>query len=89
MEFEYAPPPRRRPVVCYASLTRWIWMRVLGGGSQQAPVEFEKDDDAHMLLITATSNLRARNYRIPEVREGWQPTTPVGSGVLTHHCGCV
>eukprot|EP00906_Rhabdomonas_costata_P022806 RCo032857 len=32
------------------------------------PVEFEKDDDTnfHMQFIAACSNLRARNYRIPE-----------------------
>eukprot|EP01027_Heterolobosea_sp_BB2_P016112 GEZU01022976.1.p1 GENE.GEZU01022976.1~~GEZU01022976.1.p1 ORF type:complete len:864 (+),score=253.78 GEZU01022976.1:81-2672(+) len=33
------------------------------------PAEFEKDDDTnyHMAFITAASNLRARNYKIPEV----------------------
>eukprot|EP00668_Euglena_longa_P015862 GGOE01020036.1.p1 GENE.GGOE01020036.1~~GGOE01020036.1.p1 ORF type:complete len:1011 (-),score=303.01 GGOE01020036.1:145-3156(-) len=32
------------------------------------PIEFEKDDDSnhHIEFITACSNLRARNYRIPE-----------------------
>jgi ubiquitin-activating enzyme E1 len=32
------------------------------------PVEFEKDDDTnfHMDFVTACSNLRARNYKIPE-----------------------
>ncbi|OQR96570.1 ubiquitin activating enzyme, E1 family [Achlya hypogyna] len=30
------------------------------------PMEFEKDDDAHMRVIVATSNLRARAYKIPE-----------------------
>lgn len=29
-------------------------------------VDFDKDIDAHMLVVAATSNLRARNYRIPE-----------------------
>ena len=29
-------------------------------------VEFEKDDDNHMQVITAVSNLRARNYTIGE-----------------------
>ena len=29
-------------------------------------VEFEKDDDLHISLVTAVSNLRARNYRIKE-----------------------
>ena len=35
-----------------------------------SPVVFEKDDDSnfHMDLITASANLRARNYGIPEVR---------------------
>jgi ubiquitin-activating enzyme E1 len=33
-----------------------------------SPIEFEKDDDAnhHIEFITACSNLRARNYKIPE-----------------------
>lgn len=33
-----------------------------------APAEFEKDDDAnfHIDMIHAASNLRARNYKIPE-----------------------
>lgn len=35
-------------------------------GFRLAPVEFEKDDDAHMDMITACSNLRARNYKITE-----------------------
>jgi ubiquitin-activating enzyme E1 len=30
------------------------------------PIEFDKDIDEHMLVVAATSNLRARNYRIPE-----------------------
>jgi ubiquitin-activating enzyme E1 len=32
------------------------------------PIEFEKDDDAngHIDFMTSTSNLRARNYKIPE-----------------------
>lgn len=29
-------------------------------------IEFDKDDDAHMEVIVATSNLRARSYKIPE-----------------------
>ena len=38
-------------------------------GFRLNPLEFEKDDDSnfHMDFITATSNLRARNYKIPEV----------------------
>ena len=35
-------------------------------GFRLSPVEFEKDDDAHMDMITACSNLRARNYKITE-----------------------
>ena len=31
------------------------------------PLSFEKDDDAHMRVIAAAGNLRARNYKIPEV----------------------
>lgn len=31
-----------------------------------SPVEFEKDDDEHMRVISACSNLRARNYKIGE-----------------------
>eukprot|EP00615_Pteridomonas_danica_P013815 CAMPEP_0114400252 /NCGR_PEP_ID=MMETSP0102-20121206/16262_1 /TAXON_ID=38822 ORGANISM="Pteridomonas danica, Strain PT" /NCGR_SAMPLE_ID=MMETSP0102 /ASSEMBLY_ACC=CAM_ASM_000212 /LENGTH=1016 /DNA_ID=CAMNT_0001562545 /DNA_START=1 /DNA_END=3051 /DNA_ORIENTATION=+ len=30
------------------------------------PVEFDKDIDEHMEFVTACSNLRARNYKIPE-----------------------
>ncbi|TYZ63723.1 hypothetical protein PybrP1_003692 [[Pythium] brassicae (nom. inval.)] len=33
---------------------------------RMAPIEFDKDDDAHMEVIVATSNLRARSYKIPE-----------------------
>jgi ubiquitin-activating enzyme E1 len=29
-------------------------------------VEFDKDVDSHMRVVCAASNLRARNYRIPE-----------------------
>lgn len=29
-------------------------------------IDFDKDIDPHMLVVAATSNLRARNYRIPE-----------------------
>eukprot|EP00276_Gloeochaete_wittrockiana_P001504 CAMPEP_0184672430 /NCGR_PEP_ID=MMETSP0308-20130426/86094_1 /TAXON_ID=38269 /ORGANISM="Gloeochaete witrockiana, Strain SAG 46.84" /LENGTH=1027 /DNA_ID=CAMNT_0027119757 /DNA_START=423 /DNA_END=3506 /DNA_ORIENTATION=+ len=37
-------------------------------GFKLSPIEFEKDDDAnfHMEFIAAASNLRARNYKIPE-----------------------
>jgi|Transcript_30594 ubiquitin-activating enzyme E1 len=37
-------------------------------GLKMCPVEFEKDDDTnhHIDFITACSNLRARNYKIPE-----------------------
>lgn len=31
-----------------------------------SPVDFEKDDDKHMMFVTAASNLRARNYQITE-----------------------
>ena len=30
------------------------------------PVDLDKDVDHHMLYVTACSNLRARNYKIPE-----------------------
>lgn len=36
------------------------------GAFRMAPIEFDKDDDAHMEVIVATSNLRARSYKIPE-----------------------
>jgi len=38
-------------------------------GYRMSPLEFEKDDDSnfHMDFVTATSNLRARNYRIKEL----------------------
>jgi len=35
-------------------------------GFQLNPVEFDKDIDEHMEFVTAASNLRARNYKIPE-----------------------
>ena len=35
-------------------------------GFRISPIEFEKDDDTHITLITAASNLRARAYRIEE-----------------------
>ncbi|KAG5187960.1 ubiquitin-activating enzyme E1 [Tribonema minus] len=36
------------------------------GAFRLAAVEFDKDVDAHMVLVTAASNLRARCYKIPE-----------------------
>ena len=41
------------------------------GAWRASPAEFEKDDDTnyHVDFITACSNLRARNYKIKEVRE--------------------
>jgi len=38
-------------------------------GFKMAPVSFEKDDDTnfHMDLITSLANMRARNYKVPEV----------------------
>jgi ubiquitin-activating enzyme E1 len=35
-------------------------------GFRVTPVDFEKDDDEHMAVVTAVANLRARNYRIEE-----------------------
>ena len=35
-------------------------------GMRLEPCEFEKDDDSHMAFVAACSNLRARNYKIPE-----------------------
>lgn len=35
-------------------------------GMELAPCEFDKDDDDHMKFVAACSNLRARNYKIPE-----------------------
>jgi ubiquitin-activating enzyme E1 len=35
-------------------------------GYRLQPVEFDKDVDEHMAFVTACSNLRARNYKIPE-----------------------
>ena len=31
------------------------------------PVEFDKDINAHMIVVSSVGNIRARNYRIPEV----------------------
>ncbi|CAK4482313.1 unnamed protein product [Aphanomyces euteiches] len=36
------------------------------GGFRMKPIEFDKDDDRHMEVIVATSNLRARSYKIKE-----------------------
>ena len=36
------------------------------GGLQLAAVDFDKDIDEHMHFVTCCSNLRARNYKIPE-----------------------
>ena len=33
-------------------------------GVKLVPIEFEKDDDAHIDYVTACSNLRASNYNI-------------------------
>ncbi|KAJ8601684.1 hypothetical protein CTAYLR_007473 [Chrysophaeum taylorii] len=35
-------------------------------GMELAPCDFDKDDDDHMRFVAACSNLRARNYSIPE-----------------------
>ena len=35
-------------------------------GMKLVPCDFDKDDDAHMAFVAACSNLRARNYKIPE-----------------------
>lgn len=46
-----------------------IWKSLPGqsdlAGFRLHPAEFEKDDDSHMLFVTACSNLRALNYSIP------------------------
>lgn len=35
-------------------------------GLSIVPIDFDKDIDDHMVVVAAASNLRARNYRIPE-----------------------
>lgn len=40
--------------------------QTMAGVVQIKPVDFDKDIDEHMLFVTACSNLRARNYKIPE-----------------------
>jgi ubiquitin-activating enzyme E1 len=35
-------------------------------GNVVNPIDFDKDVDAHMLVVSCVSNLRARNYAIPE-----------------------
>lgn len=39
---------------------------LLRGSFQLKPIDFDKDIDAQMRVVMAASNLRARNYRIPE-----------------------
>merc|ERR1712087_329474 len=41
----------------------------VSGGKALTPAEFEKDDDTnfHIAFISASANLRARNYNIAEV----------------------
>ena len=43
--------------------------RKLPGGFKLTPVVFEKDEDTnfHMDFIAGLANMRARNYKIPEV----------------------
>jgi hypothetical protein len=36
-------------------------------GFSISPIEFDKDRDDQMRVVAAVSNLRARNYAIPEV----------------------
>jgi len=35
-------------------------------GMELSPCDFDKDDDSHMAFVAVCSNLRARNYKIPE-----------------------
>lgn len=49
-----------------ASLERRLPSTSALAGFEAHPAEFEKDDDLHITLVTACSNLRARNYRIEE-----------------------
>jgi ubiquitin-activating enzyme E1 len=35
-------------------------------GYKLVPIDFDKDIDSQMIVVEATSNLRARNYKIPE-----------------------
>lgn len=49
-----------------ASLERRLPVPSSLAGFEAHPAEFEKDDDLHITLVTACSNLRARNYRIEE-----------------------
>lgn len=37
-----------------------------GGQNVLSSIDFDKDVDAHMLVVSCVSNLRARNYSIPE-----------------------
>lgn len=43
--------------------------RHLPAGFRMSPVTFEKDDDTnfHMDVVSGLANMRARNYKIPEV----------------------
>ncbi|KAJ8620630.1 hypothetical protein MRB53_029159 [Persea americana] len=48
-----------------------ICAKKLPPGFRMNPIQFEKDDDTnfHMDLIAGLANMRARNYRIPEVEK--------------------
>jgi ubiquitin-activating enzyme E1 len=52
-------------VVCN-SIVASIPSRESFGSFIARPVDFDKDIDSHMKVVAAASNLRARNYRIPE-----------------------
>ena len=51
---------------CNAIIATLPRIELLSEKSPVTPVDFDKDIDAHMLVVACVSNLRARNYSIPE-----------------------
>ena len=51
---------------CSAVLASLPTLDSFAGANVVSPIDFDKDVDAHMLVVSCVSNLRARNYSIPE-----------------------
>jgi ubiquitin-activating enzyme E1 len=63
---QLAEAPEDDHAVKVAALVKSLPPAASANAIKLSPVDFEKDDDKHMLYVTAASNLRARNYAIKE-----------------------